>query len=570
VWSASGDLFGGSASGWHVIDHGAQFNANADRVWGVQAEEFELLQDGTSRAKIYHRGNLRESGFPDTGETNELGAGRAMAFANGRIWLATDDGRSFMAGDITRGPSGSPTYDFRDAVLKKTENEFLAQGGRFAVPFSAGVINAFAQPAQADTPGNTGPLVALTQEGAYGINLPIERDQWAALRSPPVTVLANGEGCVGPMAFCMMNGDVLFRAPSGIRSLRRGYRDLATGWTNRLVSWELSRVQAQTQIEALRLSSAAYFDYRAFFTDRPENAVQWVPAVVEPPTPAQPGINRGIVFRWVTPMLTAGIASITQEKTPVWEGPWTGLRLFQLLPVTVTRKPRLFGVALTEENTIALYEMDGSRRRDLGSDFVLEPPTPEGGEPPENQQEVHIEHDIPWGFESRAFFTKERLQRKRLKDLELALTGILGDVTVRVLYRQIGAANWQLWGEKTVTLTPCLSTVCPQATNADGSPIAGKTGLALPSGNVSPGVLYPVRFGDPDDSTCLTTVGRYPPEGYAFQLRLEFSAACTLSYLLVRAVLLPRIEAVECETTIPLTPEGVCQSNQVEHTHLIP
>jgi hypothetical protein len=403
----------------------------------------------------------------------------------------------------------------------------------------------------------------MTQEGAYGINLPVERDQWAALRSPPVTILANGEGCVGPMAFCMLNGDVLFRSPSGIRSLRRGYRDLTTGWTNRLISWENSRVYAQSHIESLRLSSAAYFDYRAIFTDRPENAVEW--------DYPEPGIRRGVVFRWVTPLLTAGISSIAEEKTPAWEGIWSGLKLLQLLPVIVTRKPRLFGVALTAQNTVALYELDSGRRRDLGSDFVLEPPTPEGGVAPENQKEVHFEHDIPWGFESRAFFTKERLQRKRLKDLELALTGILGDVTVRVLYRQTGATNWQLWGAKTVTFTPCLATTCPVATDAAGLPLnPPQAGLALPSGNVSPGVLYPLRFGDPDDQTCLTAMGRYPPEGYSFQLRLEFSAACTLSYLMVRAVVLPRIEAVECESTIALSPEAVCQSNQVEHTHLIP
>jgi hypothetical protein len=538
VVSADGNLFGDSTAGWTIRDHGQQFIPYAEWIWGQQAENFFVLQDGTIMPRIYSDGNLRVAGKPVVGETNEITPGRAMGFCNGRLWVASDDGRSFLAGDITRGPSGNSAYSFRDAVLKKTENKFLAQGGRFAVPMAAGEINAIVQLAQADVPGNTGPVVLLTQEGAYGLNLPVEREQWADLRSPPVTILANGEGCVGPAAFAMLNGDLIFRSPTGIRTLRRGYRDLSSGWACRHLSWELYRIQQQTQVGFLRTASAAFHHYRVLFTELPTNYVS--------PDPAG-NRERGIIFPWTSVLLTAGISGINQETGPAWEGIWTGLNLFQVMAINVNRVPRLVGVALDSTERIAFYELSYDHSQDLGS--------------------TKQEQLVQWGFETRSLFSKQRLQRKRLKDLEMGLTNIQTDVTVKVLYRQHGHINWQVWGQKSVKLPKGGCTTCAPQVDMSGN-VTGETGVGL--FNLAPKAAYPIRFGDPTDDDCLTDAGRPMPEMYAIQLRVEVTGHCAVSYLLARAVVLPRIEAYECTTEVLAGQQGFCTTSNVEYAYRIP
>jgi hypothetical protein len=560
LFSAEGALYGSSPSGWHVRDFGQQFVPWVERVWGCQAENYLVLQDGSSRPRFYRDGNLRESGAPTVGERNEVTAGRAMAFANGRLWIASADGRDFMAGDITRGPSGNQAFGFRDAVLKKTENKFLGQGGRFAVPESAGEIVAFVQPAQADVPGNTGPVVILTRAGGYGLNLPVEREAWAALRSPPVTTLLNGEGCVGPVAFSLLNGDVMFRSPSGIRALRRGYRDLAQGWSSRIINFEMARVQAETQIAFLKAASAAFHNYRAFFTELPTNEVAWdtatAPVTWQPPAnPADPtppptqilasaGFERGTAFSWLSSILTTPISTMNEEGAPAHEGISCGLRILQVLPVTVDGVPHLFVLALTQFNSIALYELNcANYTKDLSS-----PRTP-------GDYGTCEEVQIPWGLETRALFSKERLQRKRLKDLELGFTGIRESITVRVLYRPHGSGQWIEWGTKSIPV--------------EGYP-CGKTTLGcITGGNVASQARFPVRFGDPDDATCLDSQGRPAIEGFAFQLRIEVTGAATLSYLLCRAVVLPRVETYEYATPPTSPAETVCSTNEAERTYSI-
>ena len=544
LFSAEGALYGSSPSGWHVRDFGQQFVPWAEQVWGCQAEDYMVLQDGSSRPRIYQNGSLREAGSPVVGETNEITSGRAMCFGNGRLWIASTNGKGFMAGDITRGPSGNQTLGFRDAVLKKTENEFLGQGGRFAVPESAGEIVAFVQPAQADVPGNTGPVVILTMAGGYGLNLPVEREAWAALRSPPITVLMNSEGCVGPVAFTLLNGDILFRSPSGIRGLRRGYRDLTSGWSSRIINFEMARVQAETNIALLKSASAAFHNYRAFFTDLPTNDVAWPPPGTDGYM-SGPGFERGTTFHWITSLLTTPISTMSQDGAPAWEGPWTGLRALQLLPVIIERVPRLFALAITHGNSIGLWELSYQHRKDLTS-----PATP-------GDYRTCAEQPIPWGFETRALFSKERLSRKRLKDLELGFTGIRESVTVRVLYRPHGTGAWFEWGSKTIPV--------------EGYP-CGKTSLGcITGGNVASQARFPLRFGDPDDSTCLDSQGRPAIEGYSFQLRVEITGSCTLSYLLCRAVVLPRIEVYdECLTPATSPAETVCGTGEPERTYSIP
>jgi hypothetical protein len=260
---------------------------------------------------------------------------------------------------------------------------------------------------------------------------------------------------------------------------------------------------------------------------------------------AGPGLERGTTFHWISSLLTTPIATLSEDGVPAWESVWTGLRILQLMPVIVDRVPRLFVLAITHRNSIALWELSYQHTKDLTS-----PATP-------GDYDTCAEQQIPWGLETRALFSKERLQRKRLKDLELGFTGIHESVTVRVLYRPHGSGEWFEWGTKSI---PVEGGAC------------GKTSLGcITTGNVASQARFPLRFGDPDDSTCLDSQGRPAIEGYSFQLRLEITGACTLSYLLCRAVLLPRIEVYdECQTPATSAAETICGNDQPERTYSIP
>jgi hypothetical protein len=345
------------------------------------------------------------------------------------------------------------------------------------------------------------------------------------------------------VAFVTLNGDVLFRSSSGIRALRRGYRDLSQGWSSRIINFEMVRVQAETQVAFLKPVSAAFHNYRAFFTELPTNEVTWPPAGTDGYL-SGPGFERGTSFAWLSSLLTTPISTLTEDRAPAWEGIWCGLRILQLLPVITDGVPRLFALALTKFNSIALYELSYQHRKDLSS-----PRTP-------GDYTTCEEVPVQWGFETRALFTKERLQRKKLHDLEIGLVNLRESVTVRVLYRPIGEGNWTEWFTKTIELEGCPS---------------GKTELGcITGGNVAAQARYPLRFGSPDDTVCNDGQRRPAPEFYSLQLRIAVTGSCQISYLLVRAIVLPRLEAYEeCETLPISPPELVCSANEPERTYQI-
>ena len=113
-------------------------SANSSRLnkaWFCQAEEFMLIQDGQSKCIVYDGSNSWR-----LSRDTDLPVGTAMAYGMGRVWVALPDGFSFVAGDLVYGSSGTAAYGFRDACLSITENDFLNEGGAFAMPANSGGI----------------------------------------------------------------------------------------------------------------------------------------------------------------------------------------------------------------------------------------------------------------------------------------------------------------------------------------------------------------------------------------------------------------------------------------------
>lgn len=117
----------------------------------------------------------------------ELPPGRMGAYGLGRTWLCLTDGRSFIAGDLVGGASGTPTYNFRDAVLNVTENDYIVGGGAFIIPEGVGSITAMCFIANLNLQLGQGPLMVFTHNSVYSCQAPVDRLTWQSLTNPILT-----------------------------------------------------------------------------------------------------------------------------------------------------------------------------------------------------------------------------------------------------------------------------------------------------------------------------------------------------------------------------------------------
>jgi hypothetical protein len=104
-----------------------------------------------------------------------------MVYYQGRIWYA--QGRIYTAGDIVGGPSGTLANQFKDSILKVTENPLALGGDGFAVPSTAGDIRALSYSANLDTSLGQGPLYIFTRRQVYQLSVPVTRADWIAATS---------------------------------------------------------------------------------------------------------------------------------------------------------------------------------------------------------------------------------------------------------------------------------------------------------------------------------------------------------------------------------------------------
>jgi hypothetical protein len=192
----------------------------------------------------------------------ELPAGRMLAYGMGRVWEAMTDSISFLAGDVVGGSSGSPSLKFRDAVLKITENLYLAGGGLFRVPGSVGEIRGMIFTATLDVSLGQGPLQVFTSRNVFSCQAPVDRTTWQKLTNPILTEALKGAGGAGQYCLVNSNADVIFRSPDAqLRSLILGRLDF-NRWGDTPISFELLRTTEKENQALMQFCSAIVFDNR--------------------------------------------------------------------------------------------------------------------------------------------------------------------------------------------------------------------------------------------------------------------------------------------------------------------
>lgn len=442
------------------------------KVWMQQADRFLIVQDGLSRAIVFDGGNVWRA------DPSRLGipTGTVMAYGLGRLWVAINE-REFVAGDIIYGPTGTALYNYADSILKFTENTFLAEGGAFSLPFEAGKITAMDFMPIWDTSTGQGPLMIFTDTSATSVNASPDRDTWKNIQSPIQAVSMRGPGPKGSWSTVpIVNGDIFFRSPDGIRSLAlaiRGWGD----WGSTPMSTEMDNVLVDDDERWLFWTSAIVFDNRLLMTSGNR------------PGGLRPKFN-GIVA------LDFHILSAMAGKLPpVYDGTWTGLSVWQLFKGNYDGLERAFAAVQNAEGLNELWEISKASRFD--------------GE----------EGRIVSTLISRNLFNRAAVNFGRLENCELWFDDVVGTVDVTVSYRPDQYPCFLPWGTDQIC-TEFKS--CVALTNcAELAPI------------FRPGYRTRIGFGQPPD-------GDEPNDakpqriGYEFQVMVQWEGKARLRKLRVK------------------------------------
>lgn len=393
----------------------------------------------------------------------ELPAGRMGAYGMGRNWISQIDGISYVASDIVGGAAGTQASNFRDSVLKMTENDFLSGGGYFRLPGSGNIINSMTFMATLDASQGQGALQIGTDVGMFSNNTPVDRDDWANLTNPILTESLIGSGPLAQNSTVLANSDILFRSIEGLGSLVIARRNFGE-WGNTPISREMDPIFRADNTNLLIFSSAVVFDNRFLIT-------------------ASPTANgSGTYHRAAVALNFDTISSMRTKLPPVYDGMWTGLNILQFMVgnFSGTGRSFAFGYDLLNAN-IELYELLTT----IGRNYFDNGDT-----------------RIVWVIETPVMFksdVKPMSELCRLLNGEIYVQEVVGVVHVKVEYRPDFYPCWVPWKE----LDICADTTIP-----DGKP----------------GYRTRVSFGEPAGDACDEANGnRQLRVGHFFQFRFTFT-----------------------------------------------
>ena len=479
--------------------------------WMVQAENFVIIQDGVSDPLIFNGVGIRRA------NVDEIKCGRIMAYVNGRIWYALQNGFSFRATDIVYGDGT------RASVLKETENTFLNSGGDFAVPSDSGGITAMGIPGNPDTSLGQGPLLIFTPKYVFSINAPVDRDVWKNLNYPIQAISLLTNGALGSRSAITVNGDVFYRAVDGVRSFiiaRRSFND----WGNTPISNEVLNITENDQTNLLWASSAVVFDNRLLMT-------------------AQPRYNsEGVIHKALLVLDFDLITSMRKKFPPAWAGIWTGLDVLQVLKSENAYGDRCFALARGADGSIQFWEISKAEKSDksVASD----------------------KKKIEWLIQTRGYNFEIPFGLKRLDSGDIFIDELDGEdsldgqtnyvdrkVSFNVKYRPDqypGWIDWANWSE-CATTDQCGS-LCPTLKN------------------FQPQYRPKMRLPTPEDTSCNSTISTPTRNLYEVQMSLTMTGFCRIKSVRVHAYDVQESAVGECRTFQGCKTLEACDVNPFTYT----
>lgn len=346
----------------------------------------------------------------------ELPIGSVAVYGLGRVWMAVSD-TEFIGGDLNGSFSGTAAYNFKDGVLKVSQNLFLAGGTSFVIPSSGGQIAAMQFMATLDVSLGQGPLQVFTDTNVFSCNAPTDATIWANLTSPILTESLIGSGGVSPNAVTQSNGDLLFRRPDGnVQSMLLARLDF-NRWGNTPISRELSNIIGNDNPLLLKYDSTDVFNNRYLLACQPQQ------------TP------RGVAHQAIASLLFDPISSLAGKAPAIWESQWTGtfnngqfssLNVLQIVTGKFGGVGRCFALTLDPTWTqIQVTELLNDNASTLDN-YSL---------------------PVTWSIESSMIFGPEYEEvYKRLYDGEIWIDSITPNgVTVSAFYKTDQNTQWTYW-----------------------------------------------------------------------------------------------------------------------------
>ncbi len=396
----------------------------------------------------------------------ELPPGRMGAYVMGRNWMALPNGRNFMASDIVGGSSGTVANDFRDSVLRATENDYLAGGGNFTVPGNNGDITAIKATAILDVSLGQGPVQVFTPLSIFSCNAPVDRQSWQGITNPILTQSLIGGGSLSQNGTVNSNADILFRSLEGIRSYILSRADFDK-WSSTPISREVQPIVDTENKSLIQYSSAIVFDNRCLVSSIPTNG------------------PLGVYCRGIYALNFDTISSLRGKESSVYDGFWTGLNVLQFVTGLFSGIQRAFAFCYEEfTNEISLYE-------------ILP------GSPDNNFDNGNV--GITWGFETAALFNSPSVKGEfdliELIDGEIYFSEIRGAVNVQTWYKPDYLECWVPWA----TFSICSNNI------GAGKPKQYRSRLGL---------------GSPSIEACDETNNRPYRIGNNFQFKVQITGSC--------------------------------------------
>lgn len=455
----------------------------------VQGEQFLIVQAGDLKTlPLFWDGAIlrRSKGFLGVGNAgNELPAAASMDYYMGRIWYAF--GRQYAGGDIVGSKvSGTPAYNFRDSILKNTENPVSLAGDAFIVPTNAGNIRCLRHSANLNTALGQGQLYVFTRKQIYATDVPPTRADWAKLAEPLQRVAQIDFGAVGDRCVVPVNGDLFYQSIDGIRSLALAIRYFDQ-WGNVPLSNPEERLIQFNDRALLRFASGMNFDNRLWQTAVPFQT------------------EKGVAHQAVIPLDFDILSTLAERPPPAWEGMYEGLYILQLLNGDFGGLQRAFAFVVSKlTGNIDLWEMTTQDRFD---------------------SQVNGNGDrVSWFLETPAYTWGDPFLLKKLDGLELWFDKMLGTVQFMVEYRVDQNPCWIQWH----SWKQCVAKDCredPEAVSCPEYPVQPycegyRATVSLPS---------PPQICEPNNARPSTW-------GYQFQIRVTIKGWCRLRGLRVYAM----------------------------------
>lgn len=478
--------------------------ANVDQGFMEQGEQFLIIQagDGVTLPLFWDGNTLRRSvgiispnnipGAYPLGQLpyNELPAATCMDYYQNRMWYA--QGRTYAAGDIVSSrASGSALYDYRDSILKVTENPLAIGGDNFSVPSNAGNIRALKHSTNLNTQLGQGNLYIFTRKNVYFLEVPITRASWIGTTSqngPLQGIAQTVNGSVNDRCVVPVNGDLYYQslAPD-IRALFIAIRNFQQPG-NIPISNNENRALQFNDRALMRFSSGIEFDNRLWQAITPKIATD--------------GIN--VVSQGLAILDFDLISSLDATLPPAWEGFWQGIQILQMFTGDFGGLQRAFGLAISElDNSIRLWEFTTDLRFDLRN----------------GQDETRVE----WSPEFPAMTWGKEFKLKNLKGAEFWLDKIFGTVELTFYYRPDSSPCWIKWHATEVcTAKNCQESISePCSYPPEGFREGYKETIPLPT---PPSQCDPMRT-------------RATDLAYQFQVKVEVKGWCRIRGFLLYAEL---------------------------------